>query len=119
MFAEAGMKRIRKKSLALTEYLMDLVRVKLDGMGFSIGNPIQDDRRGGHVALEHDEAVRIAKALKAEKVIPDFRSPNVIRLAPTALYTSFADVWDVVERLKRIMEEKKYEKFEQERGVVA
>ncbi|MBH8597615.1 MULTISPECIES: kynureninase [unclassified Thermoactinomyces] len=119
MFAEAGMERIRKKSLALTEYLMQLIRVRLDGMGFTIGNPVEEERRGGHVALEHVEAVRIAKALKAEKVIPDFRSPNVIRLAPVALYTSFADVWDVVDRLKRIMEERTYERFQQERGVVA
>lgn len=98
---------------------MQLIRVRLDGMGFTIGNPVEEERRGGHVALEHVEAVRIAKALKAEKVIPDFRSPNVIRLAPVALYTSFADVWDVVDRLKRIMEERTYERFQQERGVVA
>jgi kynureninase len=88
-------------------------------MGFVIGNPREEKRRGGHVCLEHPEAVRIAKALKADGVIPDFRAPHIIRLAPISLYTSFQDVWEAVRRLKRIMEEKTYEKYEKERGVVA
>jgi kynureninase len=98
---------------------MDLVKTELGGMGFTIGNPTEDDRRGGHVSLEHVEAVRICKALKEDGVIPDFRAPNVIRLAPVALYTSFTDVWEAVQRLKRIMEEKRYEKFANVREVVA
>ena len=52
--------------------------------------------RGGHVAPEHAEAVRTNEALKAADVIPDFRYPNVIRLAPSPLYTSFAEVWEFV-----------------------
>jgi kynureninase len=119
IFKEAGMDRIRTKSLQLTQYLMELVKLELSGMGFTIGTPIEDDRRGGHVSLEHEEAVRICKALKEDGVIPDFRAPNVIRLAPVALYTSFVDVWEAVQRLKRIMQEKRYEKFANVRGVVA
>ena len=49
--------------------------------GFTIGTPREDSKRGGHVALEHDEAVRINEVLKAKGVVPDFRYPNVIRLA--------------------------------------
>jgi kynureninase len=119
MFEEVGVERIREKSLCLTQYLMDLVESELAGMGFVIGNPREEKRRGGHVCLEHPEAVRIAKALKADGVIPDFRAPHIIRLAPISLYTSFQDVWEAVRRLKRIMEEKTYEKYEKERGVVA
>jgi kynureninase len=119
MFAEAGIERIRRKSLRLTRYLMDLIEHELDGMGFSIGTPQGDGRRGGHVALEHDEAARICEALKENGVVPDFRAPNVIRLAPVALYTSYADVWRTVGILARIMEEKRYEKYENRRGVVA
>ena len=52
-------------------------------------------------------------------VVPDFRAPNVVRLAPTALYTSFEDVWKTVRTLREIMEDKRYEKFGNERGVVA
>jgi kynureninase len=88
-------------------------------MGFFIGTPREDIRRGGHVSLEHKEAARICKALKENGVIPDFRAPNIIRLAPVALYTSYAEVWEVVQILKKIMSEKQYEKYKNEREVVA
>ncbi|QQE75968.1 kynureninase [Brevibacillus composti] len=119
MFAEAGIEAIREKSLQLTAYLMALLEAELAGYGFVIGNPREDERRGGHVSLEHPEAARICKALKANGVIPDFRAPHVIRLAPVPLYTSFHDVWSAVRRLKQIMEERSYEQFENRRGVIA
>lgn len=119
LFQEAGIERVRRKSLKLTRYLMKLVEQELKGLGFEIGNPVEDERRGGHVALEHQEAVRIAKALKARGVIPDFRAPNVIRLAPVALYTSYSDVWEAIRRIKEIMIGREYEAYPKERGVVA
>ena len=119
MFAEAGIERVRQKSLGLTCYLMEQVEERLSGMGFRIGTPREDHRRGGHVALEHTEAARICKALKANGVVPDFRSPNVIRLAPVSLYNSYHDVWRTVDVLGRIVEEGQYERYPNERGVVA
>ncbi|WP_405127381.1 kynureninase [Salicibibacter halophilus] len=119
LFEEAGLERLRNKSLALTGYMMELVESKLKGMGFSIANPREDDRRGGHVYLEHREAARICKALKAEGVIPDFRAPKGIRLAPVPLYNTFTEVWHVIDRLQKIMEKETYKKYENKRGVVA
>ncbi|MGG0287252.1 kynureninase [Peribacillus butanolivorans] len=119
MFIEAGIENIREKSLKINQYLIDLIEHELKDMGFFIGTPREDVRRGGHVSLEHKEAARICKALKENGVIPDFRAPNIIRLAPVALYTSFAEVWEVVQILKKIMTEKQYEKFKNEREVVA
>lgn len=119
IFNEAGIENIRKKSLHINQYLMDLIEHELDGMGFVIGNPREDHRRGGHVSLEHQEAARICKSLKENGIIPDFRAPNIIRLAPVALYTSYEEVWHVVQTLKTIMTEKQYEKFTNEREVVA
>jgi kynureninase len=119
LFHEAGMERLREKSLRLTHYMMDLIESELAGLGFSIGNPVEDERRGGHVCLVHYEAARICKALKERDVVPDFRAPDVIRLAPVALYTSFQDVWEAVQRLKSIMVEKAYERYENKREVIA
>ncbi|SFD51541.1 Kynureninase [Bacillus sp. OV194] len=119
IFEEAGMDRLREKSLNLTRYMMELIETELGGFGFTIGNPRDDIRRGGHVCLEHDEAARICKSLKENGIVPDFRAPNVIRLAPVALYTSFEDVHIAVQRLKIIMVEKQYEKFSNVREVIA
>ncbi len=119
IFEEAGMDRLREKSLNLTRYMMELIETELGGFGFTIGNPRDDIRRGGHVCLEHDEAARICKSLKENGIVPDFRAPKVIRLAPVALYTSFEDVHIAVQRLKKIMGEKQYEKFSNVREVIA
>ncbi|NGQ96176.1 kynureninase [Brevibacillus sp. SYP-B805] len=119
MFHEAGIDRLRRKSLLLTRYLMDLIDYELGGMGFAIGNPREDDRRGGHVSLEHQDAARICKALKENGIIPDFRAPNIIRLAPVAFYNTFEEVWRAIAVLKTIMTEKQYERFENRRNVVA
>ncbi|MEH7438162.1 kynureninase [Neobacillus drentensis] len=119
IFADAGIENIRSKSLKINQYLMDLLEHEVPDMGFSFGNPLEDFRRGGHISLEHNEAARICKALKENGVIPDFRAPNIIRLAPVALYTSYKEVFEVVQILKKIMTEKQYEKFENEREVVA
>ncbi|KKI94119.1 kynureninase [Bacillus sp. SA1-12] len=119
LFAEVGIETIRKKSLNINQYLMDLIEYECADCGFFIGNPREDERRGGHVCLEHNEAARICKALKDNGVIPDFRSPNIIRLAPVAFYTSYEDVWKVVQILKKIMLEKQYEKYENKREVVS
>ena len=119
MFIEAGMENVREKSLSLTAYLMYMIDTKLKKYGFSYGNPTDDNKRGGHVALEHDDAIRLTKAMKDKGVVPDFRFPNVIRLAPVAFYVSFEDVYKMVDIIIDIMENKDYEKYDGNRGTVA
>ncbi|WP_214835403.1 kynureninase [Exiguobacterium sp. s122] len=119
MFNEVGMEAIREKSLALTSYMLDLVETELRPYGFVLGSPRDQVARGAHLSLEHPEAARICKALKQHRVIPDFRAPNIIRLAPVALYNTFTDVYDVVQILKTIMDDKEYEAFANVREVVA
>lgn len=118
IFTEVGIDKIRRKSLQLTYLMMKLVEQELHSFDFTIANPL-DETRGGHIYLEHAEAARICKALKSRGVIPDFRAPSGIRLAPVALYNSFADVWQTIHILKEIMEEKTYEKYANERDVIA
>jgi kynureninase len=119
MFQEATIEAVRNKSLRLTQFLMDLVAQEMTEAGLTIANPLDDHRRGGHVSLEHPDAARICKALKARGVIPDFRAPNMIRLAPVALYNTFIEVWDAVQILKAVMDGHEYRQYENRRGIIA
>ncbi len=122
MFQEADIDRIRAASLARTDYLIDLIEAM--GLtdapyGYSIGTPRDHARRGGHVAVEHAEAARIGKALKARGVVPDFRPPNIVRLAPIALYTAYDECWQAAQHLKAIIDERAYETVAIGRELVA
>ncbi len=115
---EAGIDAIRRKSLALTAYLRSLVATELAGFGFVLVTPVEDDRRGGHLALVHPEARRICRALIEVGVIPDHRPPDIVRVAPVPLYTQFADCDEAVQRLKSIMDRQAYAAFPTERGMI-
>jgi kynureninase len=122
LFHEAGIEALRAKSLAQTDYLARL----LEATGlteapyhFAIGTPRQHARRGGHLAVEHEQAPRIARALKARGIIPDFRAPNVIRLAPAPLYTSFHELWRTVRALKEIIDQGEHLRMAKGRDLVA
>jgi kynureninase len=112
LFAAAGgVAPLRAKSLALTRFLIELADAQLAPLGFSVVTPREDAARGGHVALAHPDAWRLCQALKAAGVVPDFRPPDVIRLAPTALYNSHGDCVAAIERLKEIITTRAHERF--------
>ena len=122
LILEAGMTRIREKSKALTSYLIFLVDHLLSDSpyDFEIGTPRDPERRGGHVALERKEdGWRICEALRARGVVPDFRPPNIVRIAPVALYNTYHEVWQVVQYLKEIVDTEAYEKFSKARKAVS
>ena len=117
---EAGIDRVRAKSVRQTEYLIALAEQRLVPFGFSIGTPKQSEMRGSHVSLRHPEAYRINRALiEAEppdiKVIPDFREPDNIRLGIAPLYNSFFDIYLAIDRLGKIVEDRIYKKYSPER----
>jgi len=120
VISEAGIETIREKSLKITAYLMFLVDELLADppYNFSVCTPRDSERRGGHVGVVHEDAWRVNEALKAHGVVPDFRPPNIIRLAPVPLYVSYMDVWDVAQHLKAVIDDREHEKFSKDRGVV-
>lgn len=118
IYEEAGMDRVREKSLRLTAYMMYLIDTKLKQYGCEVGTPREDAVRGGHVALEHKEAYRICKALKDRNVIPDFREPNVVRLAPVALYSSYEDIYRLIDIIGEIIAGETYKQYSETRTLV-
>jgi kynureninase len=118
---EAGMDKLREKSIKQTEYLIYLAQELLLPLEFMIGSPLNSAQRGSHVSLRHPEAYRICRALIDPqpddtnlKVIPDFRAPNNIRLGIAPLYTSFTDIHRAMNRIKTIIEDGLYENYSKE-----
>lgn len=120
---EAGIGRLRAKSVRQTEYLIFLAEQWLEPLGFTIGTPRQAEKRGSHVSLRHPEAYRINRALieaepPAIKVVPDFREPDNIRLGVAPLYTTFSEIHQAIARLHEIVAGRIYEKYSAKRSIV-
>ena len=108
--AEAGVAALRAKSIELTELIVALHDAWLAPLGFELASPRDPRRRGSHVSLGHPDAWRITRALiEQASVIPDFRSPDSVRLGVAPLYTRHVDVWDALDRLRGLVERGEHE----------
>ena len=116
LLREAGIERLREKSLALTDFLIALVDDRLPEV--SVGTPRDHAARGGHVALEHPDAERLSEALRDRGVVVDFRPPNVVRVCPAAPYTAFVDVLEVVDEIEAILDSGAHEEYATSEGGV-
>jgi kynureninase len=94
IFDEAGgMENLRAKSIQLTGYLQFLLDQGPSEM-FTVITPREPVERGSQLSiLVRDQPKELFAKLEAAGVKCDFREPNVIRAAPTALYNSFHEVW--------------------------
>ncbi len=116
---QAGMDAIRAKSILMTDYASFLTDSWLAPFGFSLGSPRDSAMRGSHISIRHADGYRINRALIEEmNVIPDFREPDNIRLGFAPLYLSFSDIWQGFDRIKRVVEEKRYEKYPKQKLLV-
>ena len=101
LFEQAGLQRLRQKSVALTgylEYLLDRLAPDVE-----LITPRAVESRGcqlsARVAGPQGRGQRVFDALTSLGVIGDWREPDTIRLAPIPLYNSFADVFRGAEAL--------------------
>ena len=109
MIEEAGIKAIAQKAATGTQMMIDLYDAWLADLGYTLLTSRNPDERGGHISLGHPDAAQICIALrKLENVIPDYRAPNVIRLAIAPLPTSYVEVWDGFQRLRDLTISKRY-----------
>ncbi|HWH22424.1 MAG TPA: kynureninase, partial [Allosphingosinicella sp.] len=92
------------KSVALFDLFAELVEQRCGGFGLECISSRDPAQRGSHISYRHPHAFEICQALIDAGVIGDFRSPDVVRFGLTPLYLGFADIWEAVDRLKRILE---------------
>ncbi|MEV0569656.1 kynureninase [Dactylosporangium sp. NPDC050588] len=103
--AEAGIRSLYDKSAELTSYAIQL------SDGLTLASPVDPARRGSHVTFHHPQAWQICQALKAAGVVPDFRTPERLRIGLAPLYTRFVDVWEGMTRLRGILTSGSYREF--------
>ena len=113
MIEEATISAIEHKANVGTEMMVALFDAWLKPLGFELLTPRDPKERGGHITIGHPDAKKIATAMRTEiKVIPDYRTPDSIRLAIAPLPTSYTEVWDGFNRLRNLVESKKYLEIE-------
>jgi kynureninase len=91
LIEEAGIDAIRAKSVAMTEYALDLVDALLAPHGTVVVSPRDSTRRGGHVTVRHPAFRDLMGPLWERGVLADFREPESIRIGLSPLTTSFAE----------------------------
>ena len=105
-----SMGAVRAKSMALTDYFIALVEARCDGHGLELVSPRDSEKRGSQVSFSHQSGgYAMISALIAEGVIGDFRAPDILRFGFAPLYTRFVDVWNAVDRLVGILDERRWD----------
>jgi kynureninase len=101
LFQQAGMDALRRKSLAMSELLFQLLE-DYNHPNLSLITPKAEAERGCQVSIKVKNADRsLFQRISEQGVIADWREPDVIRIAPVPLYNSFCDIFDFVEILKQ------------------
>jgi kynureninase len=103
LVAEAGVDRLAAKGRALGELVVALADIWMAPHGVTLASPRDPARRGAHVTLASPSAWQLTQALVDRGVVPDFRTPDRLRLGPAPLYTRFADVWDAMACLRDVL----------------
>ena len=111
---EAGIDAIASKAAIGTQMMIDLYDAWLADLGITLLTSRNAKERGGHITLGHPDAARICIALRQfANVIPDYRTPNSIRLAISPLPTSYVEVWDGFQRIRDLVATRQFEKVEE------
>lgn len=106
VFEEAGFENILNKSKSLTGYLEYLLKDLKDD-NINIITPENPNERGCQLSIQFlDSDKSLFHQLTEAGVVADWREPQVIRIAPAPLYNSYEDVFNFVQLLKQIRNER-------------
>jgi len=105
LIEEIGVDRIRGRSVAQTQLLIDL----LDEAGFEVGSPRDPERRGGTVTVSTPEFAAVHQELAERQILCDFRPDAGLRLGPH-YYNTDDELRFTVEQITEIVETRAYER---------
>jgi kynureninase len=89
---EAGLDRVRAKSVAMTTHAIGVAEDMLAPYGVTVATTRETARRGSHVTLNHPRMQEVTAALWERDVIPDYRDPGGLRIGLSPLSTSYDEL---------------------------
>jgi kynureninase len=105
IFREAGMARLRAKSVALSAFLRQLLAERIPQL--HTVTPRETPARGAQLSLRIDGGAArgrgVFRWLTQHGVVGDWREPDIIRVSHVPLYNSFEDLFNFVERLQQAL----------------
>ena len=114
MIKEAGIDAIAHKAAVGTAMMIELYDAWLAPLGIELNTSRNAKERGGHISLVHPDAAQICIAMRTiSNVIPDYRTPNSIRLAISPLPTSYVEIWDGLERMRDLVASGRYKEVQE------
>ena len=114
MIKEAGIDVIAHKAAVGTQMMIELYDAWLAPLGIELNTSRDAKERGGHISLVHPDAAQICVALRTiSNVIPDYRTPNSIRLAISPLPTSYVEIWDGLARMRDLVASGRYKEVQE------
>lgn len=95
--AEAGIDRLREKSISLTGYL-EFLLLREKSAKFSIVTPSEKERRGAQLSIRiSDRGRALCEKLTGQGIFGDWREPDTFRIAPIPLYNTYQDAYRFVQ----------------------
>ncbi|MDJ0790740.1 MAG: kynureninase [Acidimicrobiia bacterium] len=116
--ASAGIDRIRAKNVSLTSLFLDAVASANSASELRIVTPREPDRRGAHVAVSHPKAYQISQALRSQRIIVDYRAPDLLRFGFASLYNSHEEAVRAAEALDGVIASRAWERHPPQRSGV-
>ncbi|CAG4932346.1 aminotransferase class V-fold PLP-dependent enzyme [Acidithrix sp. C25] len=102
LIAEATIEALEAKGHALGDFFIKGFEVELKDLGFSLASPKDQSLRGSHVSLSHPRARQITSELIDHGVVPDFRTPSLIRFGFAPLYQSFIEISRAIQVIREV-----------------
>jgi len=115
VFTALQISDINRKAIALADLFLELVTEEEHLQALNLESSSAAATRGAQLAFSHPHAYGICRALNETGVVVDFRSPDIVRFGFSPLFLRFADIWQAVRVLSKILHEKTYldERFSQ------
>jgi kynureninase len=119
VWADVEMVDVYAKAQKMCALFVELAEARLVKHNVKLYGARDFATRGSHVALRHEQSYAIMQALISKRVIGDFRAPDMMRFGFAPLYNSYTDVWDAVEVLREVLDEKLWDvpKFRERKAV--